>query len=184
MLSYVDTQTVQTLTVFQLTFPSPVPLDAGCIIDIQFPSDLPITTTDLTSISGVGLFGPSRVMTTTINVSTRTVSITDGCTSYVSPAFNAIIMFTKISNPLNTKPTDSLSISIRDSSSNSIATRTTGVQYVAASGSMTSATLSVATTTVGSTTTANISILPAHKITTAGALKITFPAEITFTSSS
>lgn len=183
-LSYLDTQVVQTLAVFQLTFPSPVPLDAGCIIDIQFPSDLPITTTDLTSVSGVGLFGPSRVMTTTVNVSTRTVTITDGCTSYVSPAFNAIVTFTKISNPLSIKPTDSLSILIRDSSSNSIATRSTGIQYVAAAGSMTSATLAVAATTVSGTTTANISIQPAHKITTAGALKITFPTEVTFTSTS
>ena len=183
-LTYLDTQQVQTLAVFRLTFPSPVPLDSGWLIDIQFPSDLPITTTDLTSVRGVGLFGPSKTMATIINVSTRTVTLTDGCTTYVSPAFDAIIEFTKISNPLSTKPTDSLSILIKDKDSNSIVSRTTGVQYVAAYGAISSATLSATSTIVSSTTSSSISILPAHKITTAVSLKITFPSEITFTSSS
>ena len=171
-LTYLDTQQVQTLAVFRLTFPSPVPLDSGWLIDIQFPSDLPITTTDLTSVRGVGLFGPSKTMTTIINVSTRTVTLTDGCTTYVSPAFDAIIEFTKISNPLSTKPTDSLSILIKDKDSNSIASRATGVQYVAAYEAMSSATLSATSTVVSSTTSSSISILPAHKITTAGSLKL------------
>lgn len=77
-LSSLETKTVQTLTVMRLTFPSPVPLDQGCIIYITFPASLPITTTDLTSTRGVGLFGTSRTMTTSINTGTRQLTITNG----------------------------------------------------------------------------------------------------------
>lgn len=78
VITSTNTKIVQTLSVIRATFPSPVPLDAGCLIDVQFPSSMPITTTDLASVRGSGLFGGSKTFTTIINTGTRTVTITNG----------------------------------------------------------------------------------------------------------
>ena len=168
----------------RVTFPSPVPLDSGCLIDIIFPSDLPITQTDLTNIRGVGLFGTSKTMTTVITTTTRTVTLSNGCDTYISPEFDAIVDFTQISNPLSTKPTDSLIVRIKDANGFAIAERTTGIQYVATFGEMSSGTMSATPTVIGSTSVSTISMFPNHKVTTAGAIKITFPSQITFSGTS
>jgi hypothetical protein len=176
------TRIVQELTVIRLIFPSPVPLDQGCIILIQFPSSLQISQTDLISIRGVGLFGTSRILTNTITTANNTVTITDGCLTYIEPDFDAILEFTSIENPLSTMPTDSLNIIVTDVSGNMIAQKSTGVQYVATFGAMTSASLSATPSIIRSTSSVSVYIVPTHKITTAGALKITFPSQFTFPS--
>lgn len=123
-------------------------------------------------------------MTTSINTGTNTITIQDGCQTYVSPDFNGILEFTRISNPLSTKPTDSIIISITDSAGNSIAQRTSGTQYVATFGAMQSGTMSASPTIIGSTSAATVSLFPSNKITTAGNLKITFPSQVSFPSTS
>lgn len=177
-ISSLESKIVQTLTVMRVTFPSPVPLDQGCIVDIQFPASLPITVTDLSNVRGVGLFGTSRTMTTSINVNSRIVTITNGCETYVSPDFDAILEFTRVSNPLSTMPTESLSIYIKDKDGNAIASRSADIRYIATSGTMNSATLSATPTVIGSSSALTVNLYPSHKIVTQSALKITFPTQV------
>ena len=179
-ISSIDTRVVQTFTTMRLVFPSPVPLDAGCIFHITFPSDLALSTTNLTQIKGVGLFGPSKNLTFSINTTSRQISFTNGCSTYISPDFDATIDFTEISNPISTKPTDSISIDITDSSGNDIASISSNIQYVATFGAINTATLTANPTTISSFSSLDVTISPNNKVTTDGALKITFPSAISF----
>ena len=181
-ISSIDTRIVQNFTTMRLVFPSPVPLDAGCLFYITFPTDLELTTTNLTQVRGVGLFGPSKNLTFSINTTNNQLTFTDGCSTYISPSFDATIDFTSISNPISTKPTDSISILITDSSGNNIASISSNIQYVATFGEINTTTLSATPTTVSSTSNLAVTILPNHKVTTDGALKITFPSAISFPS--
>ena len=181
-ISSIDTRIVQTLTTMRLVFPSPVPLDAGCLFSITFPTDLELTNTSLTQVRGVGLFGPSKNLTFSIDAANNQLNFTDGCSTYISPNFDATIDFTSISNPNSTKPTDSISILITDSSGNNIASISSNIQYVATFGEMNTTTLSATSTTVSGNSSLAVTILPNHKITTDGALIITFPSAISFPS--
>ena len=182
-ISSIDTRIVQTLTTMRLVFPSPVPLDAGCIFNITFPIDLQLTTTNPTQVRGVGLFGPSKNLTFFLNpADNQQLIFTNGCSTYISPNFDATIDFTSISNPNSTKPTDSISILITDSSGNNIASISSNIQYVATFGEMNTTTLSATSTTVSGNSSLAVTILPNHKITTDGALIITFPSAISFPS--
>ena len=45
----------------RLTFPVPVPMDAGCVIEIVFPAEMGLSTLNL--VEGLGIFGSKRVLT-------------------------------------------------------------------------------------------------------------------------
>ena len=181
-LSSLTTKIVQEETILEITFRSPVPLDTGCILVIEFPVDLPISTTILKNVRTVGLFGTARNFTgVTYDTIARTVTITDGCQSYVDNTISGILQFINIENPISTKPTDSIILRLSDSGGNSIAEKTSGIQYVATFGTMASGSMTATPTTIGSLSRIAISLFPSHKITTAGALKITFPNEFTLT---
>ena len=179
-ISSIDTRTIQTFTSMRLVFPSPVPLDAGCIFYIQFPDDLELTNTNLTTLRGVGLFGPAKSLDYSLDTSTNTVTITNGCDDYISPSFDATIDFSEVSNPISTKPTDSVSITITDVDGNDIATRSTEIQYVATFGEINTTDISADPTTISSDSLLSVSILSNHKVTTDSAIKITFPSSISF----
>lgn len=57
-----DTFIVQETAVLRLTFLSPIPLNAGCYITIAFPSDLVLSLTTFTTVTGMNLFGAQWVM--------------------------------------------------------------------------------------------------------------------------
>jgi hypothetical protein len=65
-----------------LNFPSPVPLDIGCIITLKFPAEITLTAALLTKIEGYGLFGAVKTLTGTLTTATNTFTITNGCPVY------------------------------------------------------------------------------------------------------
>lgn len=78
-ITSIGTKIVQEETTLELTFRSPVPLDAGCIIQFLFPTSLPLSTTILNDVRTVGLFGTARNFTgVSVDTAAGTITITDG----------------------------------------------------------------------------------------------------------
>ena len=71
-------------------------------------------------ITGMNLFGATRILTTSINTQTNTVSILDGCEDYKVANMAGIVDFSTIENPSSVKQTGSISILVKDSGQNSI----------------------------------------------------------------
>lgn len=90
-LTSLNTTLVQQITTLQLVFYSPLPLNAGCIIDIIFPSDFALNNANLTSIVGMNLFGASGYMQYKLDTTNNIITITDGCQSYWEPGLTGIL---------------------------------------------------------------------------------------------
>ena len=155
---------VQTKAEFRVSFISPVPLSQGCIIDVVFPDDFTISRSDLTNVQGMNLFGSQRDLPITINSSTRTITISDGCTSYRSSGILGLLDFASIENPISIKTTGSITIEIKDSSQNSIALVTSGVTYTATAGSIQTISITSDNPIVSSITGLNVEFVPEHNL--------------------
>jgi hypothetical protein len=59
-------------------------LNSGCLFTIIVPDDYITLSPYLVTVTGFGLFGSYTLLTYTIN--TRTILITDACTSYLGTA--------------------------------------------------------------------------------------------------
>lgn len=94
----VDNSVVQEYTEYILAFTIPVPLNAGCVITIQFPSEITLDS-QLTTVTGSSFFGGSRTMTGTADYNANTYTITNGCPSYEDNTFQALLYFQQIQNP-------------------------------------------------------------------------------------
>ena len=75
------TTEVQELAVLRLEFDSPVPLKAGCVIEIVFPDDFELTSTDLQYVDGLNLFEAKRKMDGILDtgLNSYTMGIGDAC---------------------------------------------------------------------------------------------------------
>jgi len=90
----------------RLSFPIPVPLNAGCVIDIQFPSEISISST-LSKVYGLSVFGSKWEFTGSI-VNSSLYRITDACVNYTDTSkLEAIIDFENATNPRSIEPTSS-----------------------------------------------------------------------------
>ena len=170
--------TVSELATIDLTFSIPVPLDIGCIIQITFPSDMQITTTDLTEVNGLGLFGSKTPIPLNIDTANNIFTVNNACTIYRTTDFDAIIEFINVTSPLSVKPSNSFAISITTSSGDSIASVNSGILYTASEGQISSITATPNVTTVGTVTSVLFSFAPAHKIPVSSQISVTLPTEV------
>ena len=177
-----DTTTVQEIAELRVQFFVPVPLDSGCIIDVTYPSDFTLSGNSNSTVQGIGLFGASRTLNSTINTGNNTHTITDGCSSYVSENQLGILDFRNIKNPFTVKTTGSIAIYVKDSNLFNIAQITTGVNYTATAGTLNNVTLTPEITTVATSTSITITFLPVHELTADDAqITITLPSDVTIT---
>ena len=139
-------------------------MSQGCIIDVIFPSDFTISGSDLTNVQGMNLFGSQRDLPITINSSTRTVTISDGCTSYRSSGILGLLDFASIENPTSTKTTSSITIEIKDSSQNPTAIISSGVTYTATAGSIQTINITSDNPIVSSVTGLHVEFVPEHNL--------------------
>lgn len=77
-----DIKTVGDLSAGSIYFALDFPVDAGCRVEIKFPSDMPLTS-DLTSLSSSGIITKLGVAPTSTSLATNTFYL-DGCSSYSS----------------------------------------------------------------------------------------------------
>ena len=56
-----------------------MPLREGCVIEIVFPDDFELTSTDLQYVEGLNLFNAKRVMTGLLDTGLNSYTIQDGC---------------------------------------------------------------------------------------------------------
>lgn len=177
-----DTTIVQEKAVLRLQFKVPVPLNSGCIMDVTFPADFPLSGTDLTTVIGFGLFGGSRTLTGSLNVGNNTYTITDGCQSYISQDLIGILDFNSIENPFSVKTTGSIAVYVKDSTQFSIAQVTSGIVYTATTGTLTGVTLTPSTTIVATSTDITMRFLPAHRLAASiSQISITLPSDVSIT---
>ena len=175
--SATTTTVVSELTTFRVTFSIPLPMDANWGFDITFPSDIKITS--FTEINGYGVFGAKVALLSkaTIDTTNNKVSVTNAASTYTTTDFDAIIEFVQITNPLSIKTTDSFSILLKTSSSNSIASLISGVTYTSTVGSITSIAATADATVVGTSTSVLFSFKPTHKIPVSSRIIVIIPTE-------
>lgn len=125
----------------------------------------------------MNLFGSRRDLSISINAATRVVTITDGCTSYKSANITGFLDFTSILNPVSVKTTDSIQISIKDSSQNSVATISSGILYTATYGSIDTMQIDSDNSIVSTVTGLKVKFLPKHDLPVASVLKIQIPSD-------
>lgn len=63
----------------------------------------------------MNLFGAQRVLNKTIDTTSNTVTIIDGCLTYKDANLTGILDFSKIQNPQSIMPTGSIIVTIKDS---------------------------------------------------------------------
>jgi len=115
-VSALSTQTV----LFSLSFP----VELNSIIEFTFPSDITITSSELSAYAGGGIF---QSVGTTFITKTATVVKINGSTASTSSNTNSFITFSSIRNPNKVKTTDSMTIKVYTSANNLIASVSTGV---------------------------------------------------------
>ena len=89
--------------------------------------DYDLSTADISSIYGFGLFGALRLLTYAISTSQNSIVIYDACNTYKLQSLPALIYINGMVNPSSIKPTSSLIISVTDSSNGQIASLLTNL---------------------------------------------------------
>lgn len=118
-----DTFTVQEKAQYRLEFLVPIPLSAGCIIQVKFPSQITLTQ-DLTSVTAFGLPNAQRTLTGNIDYTTNSYIISNACPQYRDPTNTAIVTFKSIINPYYLVETDQIQVIIKDSGSRIVSEHT------------------------------------------------------------
>ena len=99
----------------RLEFDSVVPLETGCVVDIVFPDDFELSTSDSSFfVEGMNLFEAKRVMSGALDPTRNSFTITDGCRLYREAGQTGILDFSVIINPDSIKETGSVEIYIKD----------------------------------------------------------------------
>jgi hypothetical protein len=75
-----------------------VPLNAGCLIQVTFPTYITLGP-QLTSVIAFGLPNAQRTMEGVLDYATNSYTITNGCPAYRDNTNTAIIIFSSITNP-------------------------------------------------------------------------------------
>ena len=170
--------TVSELATIDLTFSIPVPLDIGCVINITFPSEMQLSTTNLKQVTGFGLFGSATNLSLEIDTANNIFTVNSACDVYRTTDFDALIKFANVTSPLSVKPSNSFVISITTSSGDAIASVNSGILYTASEGQISSITATPTATTVGTVTSVLFSFVPAHKIPVSSQISVTLPTEV------
>jgi hypothetical protein len=175
------TKTVNEPSDVKISFPVPIDMDSGCIVDVKFPTEMGTSSTILTTVKEVQSTGANKTSTGSLDTGTNTYSITNFCETYRTTDYNATFYFVQVTSPISTKPSSSFEITLKDSGSNNIATVSSGVTYTATYGSLTINTVTADNTIVGGSTAVTFNFKPSHKIPISSYLVVTLPAEASIT---
>jgi hypothetical protein len=98
-----------------MEFVVPVPLSAGCIVEIVFPSQIEVGA-DLQEVQAFGLPNAQRKLIGVINRNRNSYIISNACPAYRDNTNTAILIMNKIVNPFYQVTTDPIEINISDKS--------------------------------------------------------------------
>jgi hypothetical protein len=94
-----------------ISFTVPYPVDSGCRVRIDFPSDMPLTPV-LTSVSGTTLFFGDQ-LTKYPDYTNNYVEI-DGCTDSWESGFSTQLFLTNLANSPSVKATSTFQFTLYD----------------------------------------------------------------------
>ena len=110
-----------------LDFDMPLPLESGCKITVQLPSEFTEVYQQVSQIQVYGMFGFIRNLPFTVKA-LSIIEIRDACLSYIENHIEAKIRIKSVINPNAVRDTESFRIEVHDSSGNLLA-QTEGDQF-------------------------------------------------------
>jgi hypothetical protein len=148
-------------------------LPVGAILELVFPSDLPISQLTLSSVAGISKIEP--VVNYTING--QTVRMTNAISVYYTALDVHYFRVSSIQNPPSTKPTGSFQFNIYTKDNFIMYSLKTTINYTAAPGSFNNVSVQQLNPEINKLTRYTFSLTPANSILAGGYIKVTFPAE-------
>jgi len=115
--------TIQSTTTYTLKFFNSVPLNAGCQVEVTFPSELTFDSDSLQLVTGSGgIIGSSRSLDFSYDEGDSSVKVTDACNSYSSSGLQFNIIYDSLTNPNYVDETSALTIVVRDENNQQVMT--------------------------------------------------------------
>lgn len=145
----------------QVSFSSPVPLNAGCKIIVSLPSQFSLSDIKFVTISG--LLGAQRNVS--FNSDTKSLAFTfSSCQSYTTNQLAGIVRIDSLTLPTYAKSTDKLNVEIRDKNDNKVARTYTGPTFTAKPGTNLIVNITATPDTILSSSDLTITVKPQRTI--------------------
>ena len=114
-----------------------MPLNQGCIVQLQFPPQIVLSTSILTNVLALGLPSTLSTINGTIDTQANTYTVTNACPGYRDNSNQVIFYMTNITNPFVVSTTDTIEVYIFDSQNQMIcSTQNTGPKVTTVPGSL------------------------------------------------
>ena len=171
---------INTQTTYTFNIRVSLPLPTGSSIQLTFPSTATPATTGLVVTGNTNL---NSDITESYATGTRVLTLTNlvPSGSYVDEGFYIDFTVNLVTNPSNTKASDSFSYASFDASSKGIEAFTSGVTVTATAGSITGASVVPTVTTIRTTTSYTFKFQTENEVPVGAILYIEFPSIIVAT---
>eukprot|EP00347_Sterkiella_histriomuscorum_P022324 403330882 len=173
----INLSTVQELTQYRVEFLVPVPLSQGCILEIQFPSQITLDSSQITLVQAFGLPSTQRTLSGVIDRNKNSYTVANACPSYRDNTNSAIIYFTNIQNPKYVMTSNSIEVYIYDQNSQMlVSTNEQGPKVTTTQGTINLNALTSDLVEINSLTGITFKFQPLHKSAQDSKIVITLPS--------
>jgi hypothetical protein len=170
------------LSSIRFGFDVPLPLEAGCVIDVRFAPEFTELNLNLKTIATTSIFGKDRLLPFSVLQSNQ-VRIKDACIFPVSPG-RAFFEFSMVKNPLMVKETGSSKVTIMAKDSTVLAASVDPIKVSGFTpGPFKLFNASLSTPTVNSLSSLIVKILPSNILYENSSIRLTFDPLLKLTSS-